>query len=130
MATLVVVDVSRASGVLNASARLDIFPGGAIPSVFPADTPFWIGYGFATDAEAEGGAAFIDKGTRFELDVDGRPAELESDLQRHADVVTRKAEFAEFGGGLPPGWHLFHGRWYEGGKLLLSSRVSIEFVEL
>jgi hypothetical protein len=129
MATLVVVDVSRALGALDASARLDIFPGGAIPSVFPADTPFWIGYGFAADTDAGEGAASMDEGTRFELDVDGRPAELESDLQRHADVVTRKAELAEFEAGLPAGWHSFHGRWYDGGRLRLSSRVSVEFVE-
>jgi hypothetical protein len=129
MATLVVVDVSRASGALDSSARLDIFPGGAIPSVFPADTPFWIGYGFAIDAEAEGGAASVDESTHFELDVDGRPFDLESDALRHDDVVVRKTDLAEFGVGLVAGWHSFHGRWYDGGKLLLSSRVSIEFVE-
>ena len=129
MAALVVVDVSRASSALDASARLDIFPGGAIPSVFPADTPFWIGYGFATDTEAAGGIASVDESTRFELDVDGRPVDLESDFLCHDDVVVRKSELAEFGGGLPPGWHSLQGRWYDGGKLLLSSRVSIEFVE-
>lgn len=129
MATLVVVDVSRAPGALDPDARLDIFPGGAIPSVFSANKPFWIGYGFAADAEAVGAAASMDEGTRFELDVDRRPVVLEPDVQLHDDVVVRKTEVAQFEVGLATGWHSFHGRWYDGGKLLLSSRVSVEFVE-
>jgi hypothetical protein len=129
MAALVVVDVSRASGAAGPGARLDIFPGGAIPSVFPAGSPFWIGYGFASDTEGEGGTACVDESTRFELEVDGRLVELEADVLRHDDVVSRKTELAEFEDGLPAGWHSFHGRWYDGGRLRLSSRVSVEFIE-
>ena len=28
---------------------------------------------------------------------------------------------------LPAGWHGFTGRWYDGGRLILSSRVAIQF---
>ena len=53
MAALVVA-VSPASGMGRADARIGIFPGGATPSVFPAGTPFWIGYGFAPEREERG----------------------------------------------------------------------------
>ena len=41
----------------------------------------------------------------------------------------RKTDVAEFPAGLPVGWHDFAGRWYDRGRLILSSRASIEFVE-
>ena len=126
MAALVVVDVSRAA---DTSARLDIFPGGATPAVFAADTPFWIGYGFAPDLGAVGAAAPVGESTRFELDVDDRPVELETDLDLADEIVARKTNRASFDSGLPAGWHTFHGRWYDAGRLLLSNRVSVEFVE-
>lgn len=128
MAALVVVDVSRTSGA-EESARLDIFPGGATPAVFPAGTAFWIGYGFALDTGAPGDGDPVSETTRFELDVDGRPAVLESDVRLEGEVVSRKTQLAEFPEGLVAGWHLFHGRWYDADRLLLSNRVSIEFVE-
>lgn len=129
MAALVVVDVSRASGAAGGSARLDIFPGGATPTVFPAGTPFWIGYGFALDAGAPGDGDPVGETTRFELDVDGSPVVLESDERLEGEVVSRKTQLASFPDGLKAGWHSFHGRWYDAGRLLLSNRVSIEFVE-
>jgi hypothetical protein len=129
MAALVVVDVSRALDMAHDSARLDIFPGGATPTVFPAGTPFWIGYGFALDAGAPGDGDPVGETTRFELDVDGAAATLESDERVEDAVVSRKTQLVDFLEGLPPGWHSFHGRWYDAGRLLLSNRVSIEFVE-
>jgi hypothetical protein len=127
MAALVVVNVSKVSGDKVASARLDIFPGGATPSVFPADTPFWVAYGFAPDSGAPTGS--VAEGTRFELDVEGAHVDLESELEEEAGVVTGRTDRAGFPSGLPAGWHTFHGRWYDAGKLLLSNRVSVEFVE-
>lgn len=127
MAALVVVGMSRLSGA-GTHARLDIFPGGATPTVFAASTPFWIGYGFAPD-EAAGEAGLLGEGTRFELDVDGRPVALDTDVRCEEEIVTRKTAHADFDDGLPAGWHTFHGRWYDGGHLLLSNRVSVEFVE-
>lgn len=130
MAALVVVDVSRSSRTAEESlARLDIFPGRATPSVFPAGTPFWIGYGFAPDTGAHERTASVDEGTRFELDVDGRPVELGAEVSREAGVVARKVEYADFAIGLSAGWHTFSGRWFDGGRLLLSHRATIEFVE-
>lgn len=129
MAALVVVDVSSGFQDEEAGARLDIFPGSATPAVFQAGAPFWVGYGFAPDSAAAEGAGRIDEGTRFELDVDGRPIPLRTDVRRAGDVVERKTEHADFGEGLSTGWHSFHGRWYDQGRLLLSNRVSIEFVE-
>ena len=46
-----------------------------------------------------------------------------------AGASLRKTDLAEFCAGLPAGWHEFVGRWYDDGKLILSSRVTIEFVE-
>lgn len=129
MAALVVVDVERRAGGGEAISRLDIFPGGATPSVFPAGAPFWIGYGFAPDSDAPEGSGGVDETTRFELDLDGVRVELRSDVRHEAGSVTRKTEHALFSDGLPAGWHTFRGRWYDRGKLLLSSRASVEFVE-
>lgn len=111
--------------------RLGIFPGGPTPSMFPAGSPFWIGYGFvATPGELDGDEpGFLSSGTRFELDVDGERVSLHTDLATEDDVPVRKTDFVNFPSGLPPGWHEFAGRWYEGGALILSSRCRIQFVE-
>ena len=129
MAALVVA-VSPANGMGRADARIGIFPGGATPSVFPAGAPFWIGYGFAPEREDGAGArSELGADTRFELEVDGEPVSMLSDLRRRGRDTVRKTDVAEFPAGLPVGWHDFAGRWYDRGRLILSSRASIEFVE-
>jgi len=129
MAALVVA-VSPATGMGRADARIGIFPGGATPSVYPAGAPFWIGYGFAPEREDGAGArSELGADTRFELDVDGQPASMLSDLRTRGRDMLRKTDIAEFPAGLPAGWHDFAGRWYDRGRLILSSRASIEFVE-
>ena len=130
MAALVVT-VSPASGMGRADARIGIFPGGTTPSVFPAGTPFWIGYGFAPEQDDEvGGRRELGPDTRFELDVDGASVDVHTSVRKGGRVVSaRKTDIAEFPSGLHAGWHEFAGRWYDGGKLVLSSRTSIEFVE-
>ena len=95
----IVVNVSPANRVGAKEGRIGIFPGGATTAMYPANTSFWVGYGFAADVV--GGADLEDVSTRFELDVDGEPV----------------------------GWHDFTGRWYDGGRLILSSRAAIQFVE-
>ena len=130
MAALVVVSVSRANGTGGASARIGIFPGGATPAIYPADTAFWIGYGFATDlGDAAGAMQELGEETRFELNVDGTSMEMRTDVQTEGAAPLRKIDLADFPSGLPAGWHEFVGRWYDGGRLILSSRASIEFVD-
>ena len=129
MTALVVVNVSRASGHGKPSARLDIFPGGATPAVYPADTGFWIGYGFAPDREESPDHSQLDDATRFELDVDGVEVEMQTDVRHAGDVAVRKTDYADFPMGLAAGWHEFVGRWYDRGKLILTRRAAIEFVE-
>ena len=126
MAALVVT-VSPANGMSNKEGRIGIFPGGATPTMYPANTPFWVGYGFAADAV--GGADLEDVATRFELDVDGEPVSMLTEIQTDAGRPVRKTNIAQFPAGLPAGWHDLCGRWYDGGRLILSSRVAIEFVE-
>jgi hypothetical protein len=128
MAALVLVSVSRTNGNGGASARIGIFPGGATPAIYPADTAFWIGYGFAPDlGDSTGGVQELGEETRFELDVDRKSMAMWTEVQGAAPL--RKTDLAEFPSGLPAGWHEFVGRWYDGGKLILSSRASIQFVE-
>ena len=127
MAALVVA-VSPVNGMERADARIGIFPGGATPSVFPAGTAFWIGYGFAPEHEDDVRRE-LGPGTRFELEVDGSRVAMLSDLRRRGSSSVRKTDIAEFPFGLPVGWHDFVGRWYDDGRLILSSRASIEFVE-
>jgi hypothetical protein len=129
MAALVVA-VSPANGMGRSDARIGIFPGGATPSVFPAGTPFWIGYGFASEARDDADVyEELGPDTRFELDVDGAHVATHTRVHKGAHAPTRKTDIAEFPTGLAAGWHDFVGRWYDGGKLVLSSRTSIEFVE-
>jgi len=112
------------------AAHLDIFPGAATPAVFPANTPFWIGYGFTV--EAQGGTAppsELSPDTRFELVVDGDPVPLVIDTQVANGKTVSKRTVATFASGLGPGWHRFEGRWYDAGALALSSDRRIEFVE-
>jgi len=126
MAALVVT-VSPANGMSAKEGRIGIFPGGATTTMYPADTAFWIGYGFASDPA--GGADLEGDGTRFELNVDGAPVSMLTELHGEAGLPVRKTNVAEFPNGLPVGWHDFDGRWYDAGRLILSSRVSIQFVE-
>jgi hypothetical protein len=130
MAALVVT-VSHANGLGRADARIGIFPGGSTPSVFPAGTPFWIGYGFAPEHDDDLATRHeLGPGTRFELDVDGASVDMRTSVRKGGRTTpARKTDVAEFPAGLPAGWHDFAGRWYDGGKLVLSSRTSIEFVE-
>jgi len=107
--------------------RLDIFPGSATPSVFPAGEPFWIGYGLVAD---EGDGDRFDQDARFELAVDGEPVALSTELEEDGRCrPTRKRSIAHFEFGLPVGWHRVAGRWYSQGRLVLTSDRSIEFVE-
>ena len=130
MAALVVVSVSRANGNGGASARIGIFPGGATPAIYPADTAFWIGYGFAPElGDSAGTTQELGDETRFELDVDGTSMEMRTDVQMEGVAPLRKTDLADFPSGLPAGWHELVGRWYDGGKLILSSRASLQFVE-
>ena len=126
MAALVVT-LSPANGMGDKEGRIGIFPGGATPAMYPADTPFWVGYGFA--AEPDSDARLDEPTTRFELDVDGAPVAMLTDVHADAGGPVRKTNIAEFPMGLPVGWHDFTGRWYDGGHLILSSRAAIQFVE-
>lgn len=112
------------------SARLDIFPGAGTPAVFPAHTPFWVGYGFTVEPEETAAAQKeVSPGTRFELVVDGEPVTLTTKTRVARGRVVGKQSVAAFRDGLPEGWHRFEGRWYEAGALALSSDRAIEFVE-
>jgi hypothetical protein len=126
MAALVVT-VSPANGMSDREGRIGIFPGGRTTTMYPADTPFWIGYGFAADVPE--GSDLEGDDTRFELDVDGVSVSMGTRVHEDAGLPVRKTNVAEFPQGLPGGWHDFSGRWYDGGRLVLSSRVSIQFVE-
>jgi hypothetical protein len=99
--------------------------------MFPAASPFWIGYGFVpAPGDADGREpGCLSEGTRFELDVDGERVSLTTDLRRDGEARIRRTDFVSFPEGLAAGWHEFVGRWYDGGTLILSSRASIEFVE-
>lgn len=126
MAALVVT-VSPANGMSDREGRIGIFPGGATTTMYPADTPFWVGYGFAAEPGSE--PDLEQPGTRFELDVDGQPAAMLTDVRSEAGLPVRKTNVAEFPDGLPVGWHELAGRWYEAGRLILSTRAAIQFVE-
>lgn len=126
MAALVVT-VSPANGMSDKEGRIGIFPGGATTTMYPADTAFWIGYGFAADPVSS--ADLADDATRFELEVDGAPVSMLTEVHTDSGLPVRKTNVAEFPQGLAAGWHDFTGRWYDAGRLIISSRASIQFVE-
>ena len=125
------------------------FPGGGfegIPTLAEVLRAFWdkyltdarywqswivsferVGYGFAADPE--NGTGLDEADTRFELDVDGEPVSMLTDVHSEAGLHVRLTNIAEFPEGLTAGWHDLTGRWYDGGRLILSSRTAIEFVE-
>jgi hypothetical protein len=130
MAALVVVNMLHEECRERTGSRVAIFPGGLTPSMLPANTPFWIGYGFVSaPGDLDGGPGFLPADTRFELDVDGARVSMTTDLQQDGRTPDRKTDFVNFPYGLPAGWHDFVGRWYDDGTLILSSRNTIEFVE-
>ena len=126
-----VVSSPALAGVPPTARRLSIFPGSATPAVFPADTPFWVGYGFVPEPGEPAGEsqAALDDATRFELAVDGEPMPLHTDVKSGDGHPVSKHSIATFGTGLPAGWHRFEGRWYDAGTLILTSDKSIQFVE-
>ncbi len=129
MHALIVVTPPPEGGHARTGDRISIFPGSAAPAMYPAGTPFWIGYGFA--AGPVGGAqkpAALSAKTRFELEVDGESVPLATDVEMGDDVAVSKLEIANFPAGLEPGWHRFLGRWYDDGSLVLSSDRTIQFV--
>lgn len=128
MAAFVVVAPS-VTGAPRMGVRLSIFPGSVTPTVFPADAPFWVGYGFVQEPSTGEEEGRLDRGTRFELEVDGRPVTLATAVKRHDGHPVSKHSVANFASGLPVGWHRFSGRWYDAGALVLTSERSIEFVE-
>jgi hypothetical protein len=127
MAALVVFTVSPGQEMSQKDGRIGIFPGGATPTMYPADTPFWVGYGFAADHDNDAG--LDPDGTRFELDVDGEQVTMDTELHSEDGLPVRKTNIAEFPSGLPAGWHDFAGRWFDAGRLILSTRAAIQFVE-
>ena len=111
-------------------SRLNIFPGSAMPAVFAAGAPFWIGYGFVPEAgDSEASQATIAPDTGFELLVDGRAVPVYTDLLVKRGRTVRTFTVAAFPNGLRAGWHVLAGRWYDEGVLALTSDRSIEFVE-
>lgn len=130
MAAFVVVAPSAPSRIPRTGMRLNIFPGSATPAVFAAGAAFWIGYGFVPESgEAGAEQPGVDSETRFDLEVDGKPVTLVSDVKVEGGRTVRKLSVANFPSGLPAGWHRFAGRWYDAGKLVLTSDKTIEFVE-
>jgi len=126
-----VVSSTDPQGIPHIGTRLTIFPGSATPAVFPAHVPFWISCGFVPDPGDQGseaGAAFASD-TRFELEVDGEPVPLSTDVKTEDGHPVSKQCVANFGSGLPAGWHRFAGRWYDRAQLVLTTERWIEFVE-
>ena len=129
MHALIVVTPPPEGGHARTGDRISIFPGSAAPAMYPAGTPFWIGYGFAA-GPAGGGQerAALGAETRFELEVDGEPVPLATEEEMDGDLAVSKLEIANFPAGLEPGWHRFLGRWYDEGALVLSTDRTIQFV--
>ena len=80
MAALVVT-VSPANGLGEKEGRIGIFPGGATPTMYPAEHAV-LG-GLRIRGRLGRGNRLDDVTTRFELDVDGEPVSMLTDV--HSD---------------------------------------------
>ena len=128
MVAFIVVAPPAIGAPLRTGLQLNIFPGSATPSIFPACSPFWIGYGFVLDEDAERSRGAVAEDTRFELQVDGIAVPVHPDVT-DGERSTARLEIASFPAGLPAGWHRFAGRWYDRGSLVLTCDTTIQFVE-
>ena len=74
-------------------------------------------------------------GTPYGIDLptyavlDAESGRVLTEVHTDAGLPMRKTNIAEFPDGLPVGWHDLNGRWYDGGRLILSSRAAIQFVD-
>ena len=73
--------------------------------------------------------AGIHRADAGDIRIDGEPVSMLTDTHMDSGLPVRKTNIAEFPDGLPVGWHDFSGRWYDGGRLILSSRAAIQFVD-
>ena len=129
MAAFVVVAPLPSTAAPRTGVRLSIFPGSVTPTVFPAHAPFWVGYGFVPEPGVGEDAGPLDRETRFELEVDGRPVPVATDVKTAGGHPVSKHSVANIASALPAGWHRFSGHWYDAGSLVLTSDRSIQFVE-
>lgn len=131
MAAFVVMPWFDVEDMPHPGTRLSIFPGAATPSVFAACEPFWIGYGFVFEPGTQNsGSEMLESEARFELEVDGEPVAIATDVvSGEGGRIVGKHSLAAFETGLSAGWHRFSGRWYDHGRLVLSTTASIQFVE-
>jgi hypothetical protein len=128
-ALIVVTPSVEESSSSKPGERINIFPGSASPTVFPARASFWIGYGFTAGPVLSCDRGSLEEDTRFELSLDGERVELVAELVLEDGVPVSKLEIAGFPDGLDVGWHRFVGRWYDEGALVLTTDQTVEFVE-
>ncbi len=126
MAALVVT-VSPANGLGEKKGRIGIFPGGATTTMYPRTRRS----GWGTDSQqtrlGEPISRTSPRGSSSTWTAE--PVSMLTDVHTDSGLPVRKTNIAEFPDGLPVGWHDFTGRWYDGGRLILSSRAAIQFVE-
>lgn len=118
---------AAANSIPRTGDRLNLF---VPPATAPADTPFWVGHGFATEPP-ELPAAIADGSAWFELYVDGAAVSLRKDVDFLGGASVESVNigwFHNFADGLPSGSHHFEGRWYVyGGVLQLQLEADVLF---
>ena len=120
--------VASANNVPHPELRVNLF---VPPATMPADTPFWIGQGFATDASqgevpADGAPGFAS----FELYVDGSAVPLRKDVEFAGGAAAPTVGivwYHNFATGLAGGTHHFEGRWVAAGSLILQLEADVLF---
>jgi hypothetical protein len=98
MAAFVVVCAPETGAAPPLGRRLGIFPGSAMPAVFPAEVPFWVGYGFVSEPAGTGRRPVgLDSKTRFELDLDGEAATVEDrTVVENGQTLSKRCVAIEF----------------------------------
>jgi len=116
---------ATANSIPRSGDQLSLFPA---PSTMPADTAFWMGYGFTT-VLPELPSVAVDGTAVFELWVDGSPVKLRRDVEFRGGATggVRVDYYHNFLDGLPAGEHSFEARWAVNGSPILEKSVVVTF---
>jgi hypothetical protein len=122
-ALVVAASPVAANSTPTTGTRISLFDP---PTMFPADTPFYIEHGSACEAAAGDSAAdCMNADTHFDLYVDGSLQPSKVDIE-NSPAGWIKLNLTNYPAGLPAGRHTFVGVWLQDGSPYnaLSARIN------
>lgn len=130
--TLGTTAAANGNNIPATGMRINLFPGFVGPTVYPANTPFFIKHGWGcgdqASLDARSGDGCLNPDTNFVVLVDGQQTHSITDLEvGPGGIVAGKTNLTNFRFGLSPGTHTFEGQWWFDGSLAMLSNVNVLF---